>query len=80
LGLPEVGGANGVDTIPVAPDLKSEEVPTAAVPDVSTTKKPDEPINGAKIENTVVPKAEKIKTVKEQSNAGSSGAKNAVKK
>ena len=79
LGLPEVGGVNGVDTIPVAPELKPEVVPTAA-PDVSTTKKPDEPVNGTKIENTVVPKAEKIKTVKEQSNVGSSNTKNAVKK
>jgi len=79
LGLPEVGGANGMDTIPVAPELKSEEVPTAA-PDTSTTKMPVEPVSGAQIENTVVPKAEKIKTVKEQSNAGSSGAKDVEKK
>jgi preprotein translocase subunit SecG len=79
LGLPEVGGANGMDTIPVAPELKSEEVPTAA-PDASTTKMPVEPVSGAQIENTVVPKAEKIKTVKEQSNAGSSGAKDVEKK
>jgi preprotein translocase subunit SecG len=68
LGLPEVGGAHGTDTIPVAPELKSEEVPTTA-PDVSLAKKSVEPV-GAQIENTVVPKAEKIKSVKVQSNAG----------
>ncbi|MDD5321830.1 MAG: preprotein translocase subunit SecG [Methylococcales bacterium] len=79
LGLPEVGGSIGVDSIPVTPELKSEEVPTAA-PDVSVTKKPVEPATGTQIEPTQVPKAEKMKTVKEQSNSGSSGAKEAVKK
>jgi preprotein translocase subunit SecG len=76
LSLPEVGGSIGVDSIPVTPELKSEEVPTAAT-DVST--KPVEPATGAQIEHTLVPKAEKMKTVKEQSKAGSSGAKDAVK-
>jgi preprotein translocase subunit SecG len=79
LGLPEVSGANGVNSIPVAPELNSEEVPTAA-PDVSTAKKPVEPASSAEIENTVAPKAEKIKSVKEQSNKESGSSKDAVKK
>jgi preprotein translocase subunit SecG len=79
LGLPDVGDANGVGSIPVAPELNSEEVPTTA-PDVSTAKTPVEPAGSAEIENTVVPKVEKIKSVKELSNAESGNSKDAVKK
>ena len=64
LGLPEVGGANGTDSIPLTAQPNSEEVPKAA-PGVSTPEKSVEPANGAKIEDTVVPEAEKIKSVKE---------------
>ena len=64
-GLPEVGGAKSVDTTPAMPEIKSEEMP--AVPEVKSTeqKQPAGPVSGAEIENTVVPKAEEIKTIKE---------------
>ncbi len=61
LGIPDVGGAKGVDTTPAVPEIKSEEIP--AVPEVKSIEQPAEPVSGAEIENTVVPKAEKIKTV-----------------
>jgi hypothetical protein len=64
LGLPEVGGANGVNSIPAAPEPNSEEVPTAT-PDVNAAKKLIEPASGAKIENTEAPKAETIKANEE---------------
>ena len=62
-GLPDVGGAKSVDTTPAMPEIKSEEMP--AVPEVKSIEQPAEPVSGAEIENTMVPKAEKIKTVKE---------------
>jgi preprotein translocase subunit SecG len=62
-GLPDVGGAKSVDTTPSMPEIKSEEMP--AVPEVKSIEQPAEPVSGAEIENTMVPKAEKIKTVKE---------------
>jgi len=73
-GLPEVSGPKNVDTTPSMPEIKSEEIP--AVPEVKST----EPISGAEIENTVVPKAEEIKTVNEQDNAAPKANKEAVKK
>ena len=73
-GLPEVSGPKSVDTTPVMPEIKSEEMPV--VPEVKST----EPISGAEIESTVVPKAEKIKTVNEQDNAVPKAGKEAVKK
>jgi len=72
LGLPEVSGANGAaDSIPAAPELNSDEVPKAS-PDANEAKKLVEPVSGAQIESTVVPKAE---TIKEQSNVENSGTK-----
>jgi preprotein translocase subunit SecG len=66
LGLPEVSGAKSADTSLAIPEIKSEEMP--AVPEVKSTEQPAGPVSGAKIENIVVPKAEEIKTVKEQNN------------
>ena len=63
LGIPDVGGAKGVDTTPAVPEIKSEEIP--AVPEVKSIEQPAEPVSGGEIENTVVPKTEKIKTIKE---------------
>jgi preprotein translocase subunit SecG len=73
-GLPEVSGEKSVDTAPAMPEIKSEEMPT--VPEVKSTG----PISGSEIENTVVPKAEEIKTVNEQDNAAPKASKEAVKK
>jgi preprotein translocase subunit SecG len=56
-GLPDLGGAKGVDTTPAVPEIKSEEIP--AVPEVKSIEQSAEPVSGVKIENTVVPKAEK---------------------
>ena len=53
LALPDVDGAKNAGT-----SIKSEEMP--AVPEANST----EPASGAQIENTAVPKAEEIKTVK----------------
>ena len=66
LGLPEVSGAKSADTSLAIPEIKSEEKP--AVPEVKSTEQPAGPVSGAKIENIVVPKAEEIKTIKEQNN------------
>jgi len=79
LGLPEVGSAKSVDTTPAMPEIKSEEMP--AVPGVNSNEQPAEPVSGAEIENTVVPKAEEIKTVKEQNDYSvPKASKEAVKK
>ena len=59
LALPDVDGAKSLGTTPA---IKSEEMP--AVPEANSTKQPAEPVSGAQIENTAVPKAEEIKTVK----------------
>jgi preprotein translocase subunit SecG len=72
-GLPEVGDAKSVDTIPAMPEIKSEEMP--AVPEVKSAEQPAGPVSGVEIENTVVPKAEEIKTVKEQNNAAPKAGK-----
>jgi preprotein translocase subunit SecG len=77
-GLPEVGGEKSIDTTPAMPEIKSEEMP--AVPEVKSTEQPAKPVSGAEIENTVVPKAEEIKTVKEQNNSVPKASKEAVKK
>jgi preprotein translocase subunit SecG len=66
LGLPEVSGAKSADTSLAIPEIKSEEMP--AVPGAKPTEQPAGPVSGAKIENIVVPKAEEIKTIKEQNN------------
>ena len=64
--LPELGGAKSVDSTPVLPDVKTEEMPS--VPKVRSTEQAAEPVNGAKIETTIVPQAEKVKTINEQNN------------
>lgn len=76
LALPEVDGAKSTDTAPATPDIKSEEIP--AVPEAKPAEQP--PAGNAEIENTVIPKAEEIKTVKEQNNAVPKVGKEAVKK
>jgi preprotein translocase subunit SecG len=75
LGIPEVIGEKSVDTVPAMPAISSDEIP--AVPPEGKF-----PVNGAEIENTVVPKAEEIKTVtvKEQNNSASKASKDAAKK
>jgi preprotein translocase subunit SecG len=78
LGLPEVGGTKSADTTPAMPAIKSEEMP--AVPEAKSIEQPAEPVSGAEIEDTVVPKAEEIKTVKGQNNAVPKASKEAVKK
>ena len=55
LGIPEVAGEKSVDTAPAMPVIKSEQLP-----EVKATEQPA----GAALENTVVPKAEELKTVK----------------
>ena len=55
LALPDVEGAKSLDATPA---IKSEEIP--AVPQANSP----EQAKGAQIENTAVPKAEEIKTVK----------------
>jgi preprotein translocase subunit SecG len=72
--VPEVGGTKSTDTPLAVPGTKSEEIP--AVPGVKSA----EPINDAEIQNTVVPKAEEIKTVKEQGNSAPKAGNEAVKK
>ncbi len=76
--LPAVGGAKNVDTTPAMPEIKSGEMP--AVPEVKSTEQPAGSVGGAEIENTVVPKAEVIKAVKEQNNSEPKATKEAVKK
>ena len=78
MGLPDVDGLKSVDKTPAMPDVKSEEMP--AVPEVKSIEQPVEPVSGAEIENIVVPKADEIKTVKEQNNAAPNVSKEAVKK
>jgi preprotein translocase subunit SecG len=63
-GLPEVSGEKSVDTAPAMPEIKSEEMP-----EVKPGEQPAAPVSGADIKNIVVPKAEELKTVKEQDNA-----------
>jgi preprotein translocase subunit SecG len=72
LGLPEVGGVKSLDTAPAMPEIKPEEMPS--VPEVKSAEQPAGPVSGAEIENTVVPKAEEIKTVTEQNDAASKEA------
>jgi preprotein translocase subunit SecG len=72
LGLPEVGGVKSLDTAPAMPEIKPEEMPS--VPEVKSTEQPAGPASGAEIENTVVPKAEEIKTVTEQNDAANKEA------
>jgi len=67
LGLPEASDVKSTETAPATPEIKSEEMP--AVPEVKSAIQPAEPVSGAEIESIVVPKAEEIKTVKEQDNA-----------
>jgi preprotein translocase subunit SecG len=79
LGLPEVGGAKSVDNTPAMPEIKSEEMPAVAPEVKSPPEQPAGPVSGAEIENIVVPKAEEIKTVKEQNNSVPKASKEAVK-
>ena len=77
-GLPDVGGSKSDDSTLAVPEIKSEEIP--AVPEVKLTEQPSvEPVNNAQIENTEVPKAEKIKTVKEQNDSATKTDNEAVK-
>jgi preprotein translocase subunit SecG len=79
LGLPNAGGEKSSDTAPAMPAIKSEEMP--AVPEqVKPIEQPASPVSGAEIENTVVPKAEEIKTVKEQNSSVPKVGKEEVKK
>ena len=73
-GLPEVGAG----TAPAMPAIKSEEIP--AVPEVKSADQPAGPVSGVEIENTVVPKAEGIKTVKVQNDSAPKASKEAEKK
>lgn len=80
LGLPEVvGGAKSVDNTPAMPEIKSEEMPAVAPEAKSAPEQPAGPVSGAEIENIVVPKAEEIKTIKEQNNSVPKASKEAVK-
>jgi preprotein translocase subunit SecG len=72
----EADGAISTDSTPATPDIKSEEMP--AVPEAKPAEQP--PAGNTEIENTVVPKAEEIKTVKEQNNVEPNAGKEAVKK
>jgi preprotein translocase subunit SecG len=74
LGLPEVGGTKGVDPTSAIPAIKTEEIPGVKSPEQSGS------VSGAEIQNTVVPKAEEIKTVKEQNNSASEASKEPIKK
>jgi preprotein translocase subunit SecG len=74
LGLPEVGGTKSVDPASAIPVIKTEEIPGVKSPEQSG------PVSGAEIQNTVVPKAEEIKTVKEQNNSASEASKEPIKK
>ena len=73
-GIPIVGDPIAT---PAVPEIKSDAMPL--VPEIKSTE-PAAPGADAKIENIVVPKAEEIKTVKEQNNASPKGGKEAVKK
>ena len=72
---PEAGDTKSADTPLAVPEIKSEEMPA-----VELTEQPVEPVSDAEIKNTVVPKAEEIKTVKEQENSVHEAGKEAVKK
>ncbi len=74
LGLPEVGGTKSVDPTSALPAIKTEEIPGVKAPEQSG------PVSGAEIQNTVVPNAEEIKTVKEQNNSASEASKEPIKK
>jgi len=74
LGLPEVGGTKSVDPTSAIPTIKSEEIPGVKSPEQSGS------VSGAEIQNTVVPKAEEIKTLKEQNNSASEASKEPIKK
>ena len=74
LGLPEVGGTKSVDPTSAIPAIKTEEIPGVKSPEQSRLG------SGAEIQNTVVPKAEEIKTVKEQNNSASEASKEPIKK
>ena len=78
LAIPAAGEQKGVDTTTAMPEIKSEEMP--AVPEVKSTEQPAKPMSGAEIENTVVPKAEEIKTINEQDKAAPKASKEEVKK
>jgi preprotein translocase subunit SecG len=71
---PDAGGDKKVDTVPVMPEIKSEEMPS--VPEVKSTEQPPVPISGAEIKTTVVPKAEEIKTINAAPKAGNKAEKN----
>jgi preprotein translocase subunit SecG len=58
--LPEVAGEKIVAPDLAVPSIKAEETP------VTPEAKSIEPVNGAEMETTVVPKAEEMKTVKEK--------------
>ena len=73
--VPEVGGSKSAETSLEVPGIRSEEIPA-----VMSTEQPVEPVSNAEIKNTVVPKAEEIKTVKEQENSAHEAGKEAVKK
>lgn len=70
LGLPDVDGAKT--------SVKSEEMP--AVPETNSTTQSVGSVSGAQIENTAVPKAEEIKTIKEQNGAEPKSSEESVKK
>jgi preprotein translocase subunit SecG len=74
LGLPEVGGSKSVDPTSAIPAIKSQEIPGVKSPKQSGS------VSGAEIQNTVVPKAEELKTVKEQNNSASGLSKEPIKK
>jgi preprotein translocase subunit SecG len=74
LGIPEVATEKNINTTPAIPTIKSEEMPIA--PEAEQTS---ETATGAEIENTVVPKAEVMKTIKEQNNSVPKDSKEAEK-
>ena len=74
LGLPEVGSTKSVDPTSAIPVIKTEEIPGVKSPEQSGL------VSGAEIQNTVVPKAEEIKTVKDQNNSAALASKEPIKK
>ena len=74
LELPEINGTKSVDPTSAIPAIKTEEIPGVKSPEQSGS------VSGAEIQNTVVPKAEEIKTVKEQNNSASEASKEPIKK
>ena len=75
LGLPEVGAAKSDDPTSAIPAIKPEENSGAKPPGQATGS-----VSPAEIENTVVPKAEEIKTIKAQDNSASETNKGQIKK